>query len=71
LEDELLQVSRKIVDAHPSFKDVTDEVRRISELVAVGKADAVTVDPAPADVYRALRYTDVNLLTATNAKIPI
>jgi putative ATP-dependent endonuclease of OLD family len=71
LEDELLQVSRKIVDAHASFKDVTDEVKRISELVAVGKADAVTVDPAPVDVYRALRYTDVNLLTATNAKIPI
>jgi putative ATP-dependent endonuclease of OLD family len=72
LEDELLKVNRKIVDAHASFKQVTEEVKRISELVAVGKVDAVTVDPAPADVYRTLRYgTDVNLLTASNAKIPI
>lgn len=71
LEDELYQVNQKIVNAHASFKDVTNEVKRISELVAVGQADAVTVDPAPADVYKALRYTDVNLLTASNAKIPI
>jgi len=71
LEEELYQVNQKIVNAHASFKDVTDEVKRISDLVAVGQADAVTVDPAPADVYKALRYTDVNLLTASNAKIPI
>jgi len=71
LEQELHQVNQKIVDAHVSFDDVTEEVKRISELVAVGKTDAVTVDPAPADVYKALRYTDVNLLTASNAKIPI
>jgi len=72
LEVELLEVNRKIVAAHGSFKQVTEEVKRISELVAVGKVDAVTVDPAPADVYRTLRYgTDVNLLTSSNAKIPI
>ena len=71
LEAELYQVNQKIVDAHTSFKDVTEEVKRISGLVAVGQKDAVTVDPAPADVYKALKYTDVNLLTASNAKIPI
>ncbi len=72
LEDELLAVNRKIVDAHASFKQVAEEVKRISELVAVGRVDAVTVDPAPADVYRCLRYgTEVNLLTASNARIPI
>ena len=71
LEDELCQVNQKIVNAHASFKDVTDEVKRISGLMAVGQANAVTVDPVPADVYKALRYTDVNLLTTSNAKIPI
>lgn len=71
LEDELFEVNQKIVNAHASFKDVTDEVKRISDLVAVGQADAVTVDPAAADIYKSLRYTDVNLLTASNAKIPI
>lgn len=72
LEDELLGINQKIVDAYVSFKQVTEEVNRISELVAVSKVDAVTVDPAPVDVYRTLRYgTAVNLLTASNAKIPI
>ena len=42
LEQELHQVNQKIVDAHASFNDVTEEVKRISELVAVGKTDAAT-----------------------------
>jgi len=71
LEEELLKVNQKIVDAHTSFKDVTVEIQHISELVAVGKDKPVTVDPAPADVYKSLRYTDVNLLTTSNAKIPL
>jgi putative ATP-dependent endonuclease of OLD family len=71
LEEELSNVNQKIVDAHTSFKDVTEEVKRISELVSVGKADSVSVDPIAADVYKALRYTEVNLLTGSNAKIPI
>lgn len=71
LEEELFAVNQKIVDAHSSFKDVTDEFKRISELVSVGKADPVSVDPAPSDVYKSLRYTDVNLLTNSDVRIPI
>lgn len=71
LEDDLFQVNQKIVNAHASFRDVIEEVKLISDLVDVGQGDAVTVDPAPVDVYKVLRYTDVNLLTASNAKIPI
>lgn len=71
LEQELFDVNRKIVDAHVSFKQVTEEMRRISDLLATCQADSVTVDPAPVDVYKALRYTDVNLLSASSARIPI
>ncbi len=71
LEEELYHVNQKIVDAHTSFRDVIEEVKRISDLVPVGQTDIVTVDPAPTDVYKALRNTDVNLLTTSNAKIPI
>ena len=71
LEEELYQVNQKIVNAHNSFKEVTEEVKRISDIVAVGQKNVVTVDPVPADVYKALRYTHVNLLTTSNAKIPI
>ncbi len=71
LEEELFKINQKIVDAHTSFKDVSEEIERISELMAVGKTDVVTIDPMPVDVYKALRYTDVNLLSASNARIPI
>lgn len=71
LEDELQTVNQKIVAAHASFKDVTEEVNRITELVTVGKSASVSVDTAQADVYKALRYAEVNLLTDSNAKIPI
>ena len=71
LERELQEINQKIVNAQASFKDVTNEVNRISDFVLVGNSNAVTVDPKPADIYKALRYTDVNLLTSSNTKIPI
>jgi len=71
LEDELLNVNQKIVDAHLSFKDVTEEIQRISELVSVGSAYPVSVDPGQSDVYKSLRYAEVNLLSGSKAKIPI
>lgn len=71
LEDELQIINQKIVDAHASFKDVTEEVKRISGLVAVSESDSVSIDPAQANVYKALRYTEVNLLSDTNVKIPL
>lgn len=72
LEQELMAISRKIVDAHSTFRDVAEEVKRISKLVSTAKTDAVSIDPAPADIYRTLRYnTQVNILTPENAKIPL
>ncbi|NQU63411.1 MAG: DUF2813 domain-containing protein [SAR324 cluster bacterium] len=71
LENELQTVNQKIVSAHSAFKDVTDEVKRISELVSVAESNAVSVDPVKSDVYKALRYSEVNILSATNSKIPI
>lgn len=71
LETDLNAVNRRVVDAHTSFKDVTDEVQHLHRLVSVGKADAVSVDPRPADFFQAIRSAEVNLLTAAAAKIPI
>lgn len=71
LEGELSAVNKRIIDAHPSFKDITEEVNRISKLVSVASQDAVTIDPSISDVYQVLRNAEVNLLTGTNAKIPV
>jgi len=72
LENELEVISKKIIDAHGSFREITGEVKRISELVTTAEADAVSIDPAPSDIYRALRHnTQVNILTPENAKIPL
>ncbi len=72
LESQLDEVYQKIVNAHLTFRDVTKEVNRISSFVAVGnRPDNVSIDPVAADVYKVLRYTDIHLLTTSNAKIPI
>ena len=71
LESELSEVNLKIIGAHGSFKDITEEVKRISTLVSMASDNAVSIDPVHADVYRALRYAEVNLLTEANARIPV
>jgi len=71
LENELQSVNQKIVSAHSSFNDVTDEVNRISELVSVAESKAVSVDPVKSDIYKTLCYSEVNILTSTNSKIPV
>lgn len=71
LEEELYKVNKKIVESHTTFRDVTEELKRISKIVAVGKTDTVSVDPAPVDFYKTLGYSVVKLLTESNAKIPI
>lgn len=71
LEDELSAVNQRIIDAHPSFNDVTEEVNRISKLISVPNQDAVSIDPSKSDVYQALSNAEVNLITGTNAKIPV
>jgi len=71
LESELDQIYRRIVDAHTSFRDVANEVKQLYKMVTVGSSEAVSVDPRPADFYRAIRVTEVNVLTDSNARIPI
>jgi len=54
------------------FRDVAEEVKRISKLVSTAKTDAVSIDPAPSDIYKTLRYnTQINILTTENVKIPL
>ena len=71
LEKELSEVNLKIIGAHGSFKDITEEVKRISTLVSLASENAVSIDPVNADVYRTLRYAEINLLTEANARIPV
>jgi len=71
LEGELDTVNRKVIEAHKSFGDVVDEVKKLGDLVAIGGTNAVTVDPTPADVYKALRLAKLSLLSDGNAKVPL
>jgi len=72
LEQELEDISRRIIDAHSTFNEVANEVRRIGDLVSTSKIDPVSVDPAPADIYKTLRYnTQLNVITSENARIPV
>ncbi|MBP1908570.1 ATP-dependent nuclease [Methanolobus bombayensis] len=71
LESELEEVNKKIVGSHLSFQDVVTEVKQLSTLISVGDANNVSIDPKPADFYKTIRYTDVNIPTVTNTKVPI
>jgi putative ATP-dependent endonuclease of OLD family len=71
LESELEEINKKIVSSHLSFQDVVNEVKQLSNLISVGDANNISIDPKPADFYKTIRYTDVNIPTVTDTKVPI
>ncbi len=71
LEEELKEIHKKILNSHLGFTDVIEEVKRISELVSVSGNNPVSVEPAPADIYRTLRSSQVTLTADGDAKIPL
>lgn len=71
LEKALRKIHELILNSHAGFADVIEEVKRINELVSVSGNNPVSVDPAPADIYRTLRSSQVNLTADGDAKIPI
>jgi putative ATP-dependent endonuclease of OLD family len=71
-ESELFKTIQDAIKAHKSFGQVEKELKRLSALLSVGKIDAVSVDPSTPDIYKTIRYgTEFNLLTYSNAKIPL
>ena len=71
LEKELDEINQKIVNTQGSFKDVQKEITRLSEIIATGKTDPITVEPEPPNILNSLQHAQVKLITENDAKIPL
>lgn len=71
IEDQLLEINNSIVEAHGTFKEVQAHLSKLQKLVSLGSKNVVSVDAIPARVFDMLSRTQVNIASATGAKLPI
>lgn len=71
IEKQLIEINSAIIDAHGTFKDVQLHLSKVQELVSVGSEDVVSVDAVPARIFDMLSRTQVNIASATGARLPI
>ncbi|MBK1705248.1 ATP-dependent nuclease [Halochromatium glycolicum] len=73
IEAKLEDINAQIIEAHGTFKGVRDHLGKVQQLVAlgVGAEDVVSVDAIPARVFDMLNRTQVNIASATGARLPI
>lgn len=71
IERQLVEINSKIIDAHGTFKDVQLHLSKVQDLVSVGDHDVVSVDAIPARIFDMLSRTQVNISSATGARLPI
>lgn len=71
IERDLQQFNDRIINAHGAFKTVRNQLTQVQKMVEVGKDDAVSIDAVPTRVFDLLNRTQVNIASATGAKLPI
>lgn|SRR5690625_2645992 len=71
IEEQLLEINNSIIEAHGTFKKVQDHLSKVQQLVSVGEKNIVSVDAIPARIFDMLSRTQVNIASATGAKLPI
>lgn len=71
IEEQLLEINYSIIEAHGTFKEVQEHLSKVQQLVSVGGKNIVSVDAIPARIFDMLSRTQVNIASATGAKLPI
>ena len=71
IEQDLQQFNDRIVNAHGAFRKVREQLAQVQKMVEVGKDEAVSIDAVPARFVDLLNLTQVNIASATGAKLPI
>jgi|SRR5690554_2542922 len=71
IEQQLLEINNSIIEAHGTFKEVQEYLANVQKLVSVAEKDVVSIDAIPARVFDMLSRTQVNIASATGAKLPI
>ena len=70
-EKEFTALNRRLIEAHPSLREVRDHLRRAQGLIVLGPGDPVTVDALPAGAAALLSQARVNIASREGATIPL
>src|SRR6266576_2506344 len=71
IESALLAINEKVIEAHGSFEEVRDQLGKLQAMLTLGAGDTVSIEAIPGRVFDMLSRTQVNLASATGAKLPI
>jgi len=71
LENELNTLNTKIIDAHKSLKDVSENLQKAGYVVPLGEKQKVAIDALPSKAFDALSRAQVNLTGSTGAMLPL
>jgi len=71
LERELSELNEKIIDAHQSLKDVSNNLMKTGQVVSLGKKHNVTIEALPGRAFDALSRAQVSISGTTGAPLPL
>lgn len=72
IEGQLKALNDLIVSSHASFEQVAAKLKEVKDVVAIpGADDMVSIDAVPGRLFDMLSKAQVNMNTATGAKVPI
>ncbi len=70
-EEEMIDLNRRIIDAHPPLREVRGNLDRAGSVIGFGTEDPVAVDALPVRAASLLAQARVNLSSRQGAKIPV
>lgn len=71
LENEMVELNQKIIDAHNPFTVIKEHLGNIAKLVPLTDSDTVSIESLTDNVLDILSKTRVSLTSSTGAKIPV
>lgn len=71
LEDELLNLNQRVLEAHGSFEAIKSHIGNTSNMVPLDSDDPVSVEAIPSKVFDILSRAQIMLGSATGARLPI
>jgi len=71
LETELSEINAKVVQAHEPFESIKSQLSRLQQLIPTSNLTDVSIEAVPGRLFDMLSRTQVNISSATGAKLPI
>lgn len=71
IEAKLREVNDLVVQSHTSFEQARDRLKKLQDVVPIARGDVVSIEAVPGRLFDMLAKAQVNLGTATGAKVPV